>query len=221
MTDSDTNTDNASIIVGIEPICVDLLDDDGFEVDNDGWIDGASTCSTGTFIRGTPDEVVDTQPDGAATGTFAWFTQNNAGGAGTDDVDGGTCETLSPSVNVGIGNVVTAFVDYFHGQRDTGGDAEDGFSLELIDADTDSVLETLVNIGDVATSAVWTSVWTQHENAPANVRLRVRATDGVASGELIEAGIDNVRICSGVPGGIFFDGFESGDTTAWSKTISP
>ena len=89
----------------VEPACIDLVYSAGFEADNDGWMDGASTCTTGTFIRGTPDEVIDggvtTQPDGAATGSFAWFTQNNPGGVGSDDVDGGTCETLSPSVNVG------------------------------------------------------------------------------------------------------------------------
>ncbi len=222
-TDVDANTAMAAIIVHVQPECVDLIYDAGYEVDNDGWVDGASTCTTGTFIRGTPDLVTDggiiTQVGGAATGTFAWFTQNNAGGVGTDDVDGGTCETLSPAVNVGAGSLVTAFIDYYHGQRDGEDDAEDGFSIELIDGDTDALLTTLVSIGDEATNAVWATVWTQHAAAPANVRLRVRATDGLTGGDLIEAGLDNVRICTGVPGGIFQDGFESGDTSRWSSTI--
>ena len=221
--DVDANTAMAAIIVHVEPVCVNLINDAGYEVDNDGWIDGASSCTTGTFIRGTPDEVVTgdvtTQTDGAATGTFAWFTQNNAGGAGTDDVDGGTCETLSPIVAVGAGSLVTAFVDYFHGQRDEGDDPDDGFSIELLDGDTDAVLSTLVNIGDVTHNAVWTGVWTQHPDAPANVRLRVRATDGAADGDLIEGGIDSVRICTGTDSGIFGDSFESGDTSAWSLTV--
>ncbi len=221
-TDSDTNAVADDITVHVEPTCVGLVYLAGYEIDNDGWVDGASTCTTGTFIRGTPDEVIDgdvtTQAGGASEGTFAWFTQNNAGGAGTDDVDGGTCETLSPPVIVGSGRQVTAFVDYYHGQRDEGDDAEDGFSIEMIDGDTDALLTTLVSIGDVTNNAIWGTVWAQHEDAPGNVRLRVRATDGPSGGDLIEAGIDDVRICIGVQSSIFEDGFESGDTSAWSNT---
>jgi len=40
------------------------------------------------------------------------------------------------------------------------------------------------------------------------VRLRVRATDGTADGDLIEGGIDNVRICVGSSSFIFGDSFE-------------
>ncbi len=222
-TDAAANTGIATIEIEVEPQCVDLLDTDDYEIDDEGWVDGASTCTTGTFIRGTPDLVVDggitTQPDGAASGTFAWFTANNFGGVGTDDVDGGTCETLSPVVNVGAGSLVTVFTDYFHGQRDAGDDAEDGFSIELIDGATDALLATLVSIGDVSHNAVWDTAWAQHPNAPATVRLRVRATDGVGGGDLVEAGIDNVRICTGVTGSIFADGFESGNTSAWPVTV--
>ena len=221
-TDSDTNTNVATITIEVQPMCVDLLDTDDYELDDEGWIDGASTCTTGTFIRGTPDLVVDggitTQPAGAAGGTFAWFTANNPGGVGVDDVDGGTCETLSPIVNVGAGSLVTVFVDYFHGQRDEGDDPADGFSIELIDI-TNNVLATVVSIGDVAHNAVWTTAWAQHAGAPADVRLRVRATDGPAAGDLVEAGIDNVLICTGVDSSIFLDGFESGNTSAWSITV--
>jgi hypothetical protein len=219
-TDSDTNAVMDSITVHVEPACIDLIVEAGYEAGDEGWIDGASTCTTGTFLRGTPDEVVDggttTQPAGAASGTFAWFTQNNGGGVGTDDVDGGTCETLSPVVNVDPGSLVTVFVDYFHGQRDDGDDAADGFSIELVEGNTGVLLATVVSIGDVTHEAEWTGVWAQYPDAPASVRLVVQATDGVADGDLVEAGIDNVRICTGLPEGIFLDGFESGDTTAWT-----
>lgn len=211
VTDANTNTAMAVITIQVEPACVALLYSASYEIDNDGWVEGASTCTTGNFIRGTPDEASDgiiTQPAGAATGSFAWFTQNNAGGAGVEDVDGGTCETLSPAVTVGAGSQVSAFVDYFHGQRDSGDDPEDGFSIELIDANSNNLLATLVSIGDVANAAVWNGVWAQQEAAPATVRLRVRATDGAAGGDLIEGGIDNVRICVGVSPFIFGDSFE-------------
>ncbi len=222
-TDIDTNTVADTLTVDVQPACVELMNSASYEADDDGWVDGASTCTTGTFIRGTPDEVVDgnvtTQPGGAASGAFAWFTQNNAGGVGTDDVDGGTCETLSPVVSVGGGSLVTVLADYFHGQRDAGDDPQDGFSIELLDGDTNALLATVVSIGDVTNNALWSTAWVQHPAAPVNVRLRVRATDGEAGGDLIEAGIDNVRICTGIAGSIFQDGFESGNTTAWSSTV--
>ncbi|GJM11435.1 MAG: hypothetical protein DHS20C11_37110 [Lysobacteraceae bacterium] len=219
VTDSDTNSASAEIMLSVEPPCVFLLDSNDFETDNDGWADGNNTCTTGAFIRGTPDQVdaggVITQPDGASSGSFAWFTANNAGGAGTDDVDGGTCETLSSPLFVGAGSDVTAFVDYFHGQRDTGDDSRDGFQLEILDADTDAVLESMVEIGDVATNAVWTSTWTQFSSASANIRLRVRTTDGTADGDLVEGGVDNIRICLGsAPPDVIFEDTFGGDMPA-------
>ena len=224
-TDNDNFTGTDQITISVLPSCPAELYATDFEADDGGFVDGASTCTTGTFIRGTPDFVSDggitTQPAGAAGGTFAWFTQNNGGGVGVDDVDGGICETLSPSVNVGAGNAVTVIVDYFHGQRDANDDAGDGFTLELINADTGAVLDTLVNIGDVANNAVWTNTFTSVGSSPANVRLRVRATDAAAGGDLVEAGIDNVRICSAGPvctvdadcdNGLFCDGVETCNT---------
>ena len=223
VTDSDTNSSSDSITVYVEPVCASILYESDYESDDGGWVDGASTCSTGTFIRGTPDEVVTgdvtTQVGGSAGGTFSWFTQNNGGGAGVDDVDGGTCETLSPVVNVGAGSFIAVFVDYFHGQRDEADDAGDGFSIVLVEANTGMELETLVDIGDVTHNAVWTGAWVQHDNAPAEVRLRVQASDAAGGGDLVEGGIDNVRICLGQMDDVFADGFETGDTSAWSSTV--
>ncbi len=223
VTDSDMSSTSDSVTVYVEPVCAAVLYETGFESDDGGWIDGASTCSTGTFIRGTPDEVVTgattTQVGGSAGGTFSWFTANNGGGAGVDDVDGGTCETLSPAVNVGAGNLIAVFVDYFHGQRDEADDAGDGFSIVLVEGNTGLELETLVDIGDVTHNAVWTGAWVLRDNAPVSVRLRVQASDGAASGDLVEGGIDNVRICLGLTDDIFTDGFESGDTTVWASAV--
>lgn len=223
VTDSDTNTGEASVTIYVEPECFTLQYSAGYETDDDGWVEGLSSCTTGNFIRGTPDEVIDggiiTQPDGAATGTFAWFTANNGGGVGTDDVDGGTCETLSPVVNVGAGSQVTAFVEHFHGQRDQGDDSQDGFTIELVEGNTGVVLATLVNIGDVTHEAVWTTAWKQIDSSPETVRLVVSATDGEAGGDLVEGGVDDIRICVGPTDLIFEDGFESGSTSAWSNTF--
>lgn len=214
--DSGMNMASDTITVFVQPPCSVEIYTSDFEADDGGWVDGVSTCTTGTFIRGTPDEVVDgtvTQVAGASEGTFAWFTQNNAGGVGTDDVDGGTCETLSPVIPVEAGSTVVAFVDYFHGQRDGGDDAEDGFTIELIDGSSGVVLDTLVDIGDVTNIAAWTPEWGLAAEAPASVRLRIRATDGTGGGDLVEGGVDAVRICNAYQ--LFYDGFESGTTGAW------
>ena len=55
--------------------------------------------------------------------------------------------------------------------------------------------------------------------APENVRLRIRATDGPADGDLVEGGTDEIRICVGLSDTIFEDGFESGSTSAWTITV--
>ena len=167
----------------------------GFELTDDGWASGTNSCSTGAFVRGTPNQQstggLVTQVGGAAAGTQAWFTAANTA-LGTDDVDGGTCETLSPVVDASSANAAEVRLSYFHGQRDAGDDGADGFTVEVLN--NGSVVDTLVDIGDVTSSASWTSVSTIVSN-PGSIRLRVRATDGTANGDIVEAGIDDVSIC--------------------------
>ena len=166
----------------------------GFEDDNDGWAAGNSTCSSGTFVRGTPTAQADgitTQVAGAAVGSNAWFTATNTS-VGVDDVDGGTCETLSPVIDVSGSQTADIYVSYFHGQRDAGDDSDDGFSIDVLN--NGAVANTLVSIGDVTTTASWTSTSTSLNN-PGQLQLRVRASDGVATGDVVEGGVDNILIC--------------------------
>ena len=146
---------------------------------------------------GAPDGVVNngvrTQVAGDhTTGSGnALFTQPNTLGAGTDDVDGGMCEALSPVIATSGPVDVSLF--FFHGQRDSGDDpAGDFFSLDLLDGTT--VLESLVSTGDVRSSAEWTRVTTSVPNA-ANLQIRLRVADGAGPGDLVEAGVDDVLIC--------------------------
>ncbi len=181
------------------PDCTNEISGQDFESGAQGWTaSGASTCTTGTFIVGTPDATA-WQPGGGNPGQ-AFFTQNNPGGIGTDDVDGGTCEALSPVVS-GSGDMTIIF-DYFHGQRDAGDDANDGFSIEVLN--NGNVVDTPVSIGDVTNSANWTTAWTTISNA-GNVQLRVRATDAAGPGDIVEAGIDNVQFCGTGGGGCTSD----------------
>ncbi len=177
------------------PPCTNEISAQDFTSGAQGWTaSGASTCTTGTFIVGTPDATA-WQPGGGNPGQ-AFFTQNNPGGIGTDDVDGGTCEALSPVVSAS--GDLTIIFDYFHGQRDAGDDAGDGFTIEVLN--NGSVVDTPVNIGDVTNGALWTTAWTTISNA-GNVQLRVRATDAPAGGDIVEAGIDNVQFCGTGGGG--------------------
>ena len=170
-----------------------------FETTADGFVAGTNTCTTGQFVRGTPtaqtDTGVTTQVGGAAVGTGALFTATNTT-AGVNDVDGGTCEVRSPAVAVGTG-AVTVNLRYFHGQRDAGGD--DSFVIDVLNANN-AVVSTIVNLGAATRNAAWTQATaTFNVAAPTTLRLRVRATDGVTTGDLIEGGIDEVQVC-GNPG---------------------
>ncbi|MCH9649047.1 MAG: M36 family metallopeptidase [Deltaproteobacteria bacterium] len=179
------------------PAGTTLLHEASFDSGSNGWTnDAASTCSTGTFVQGTPTVIVNggvtTQVGGNASGAGSWFTATNSG-AGTNDVDGGTCDTRSPGASAAAGNLNISF-DYFHGQRDAGDDAADGFVVDVLS--NGSVVATLVNIGDVTSNAAWTPFTGNVNLASAgNVQLRVRATDGSGPGDLVEGGIDNVQIC--------------------------
>ncbi|TQV72765.1 hypothetical protein FLL45_14935 [Aliikangiella marina] len=168
--------------------------EESFESGLGGWTTSGS-CSTGTFTTGSPDQVnnggVLTQLSGAQSGAAALFTQPNSGGAGSDDVDGGECIATSPVYNVSANSTGSIF--YFHGQRDAGDDPNDGFNLEV--SINGGSYQSLVSIGDETSNAAWTQ---QTFNASANdtIQLRVRAADGAGPGDLVEAGIDNLKICA-------------------------
>ena len=168
-----------------------------FEADAGGWTQGNDSCTTGSFVRGTPTEVINdgvtTQVAGGADGSNgAFFTAPNSA-AGTNDVDGGTCEALSPAIDASSVGSVDIVLSYFHGQRDAGTDTADGFRIDVLN--NGSVVDSPVVIGDVANDAAWTEISTSVSN-PGTVQLRVRATDGTANGDLIEAGVDSVLVCA-------------------------
>ncbi len=163
-----------------------------FESGADGWTGGADSCTTGSFVVGTPDPTA--WQVGVGNPGQAFFTQPNPGGIGTDDVDGGTCEALSPVVDCNGQDAAAVTLDYFHGQRDAGDDANDGFAIEVLNDGV--VVDSIVAIGDVTNNPAWTTVSTTVAN-PGNLQVRVRATDAAGAGDIVEAGIDNVWIHTG------------------------
>ncbi|MCP4548431.1 MAG: hypothetical protein GY835_18395 [bacterium] len=168
---------------------------EGFESDAGGWTNsGSSTCTTGTFVRGTPTGVantgVTTQVGGAQAGSNALFTAVNTS-AGVNDVDGGECILESPVYDVATASEVSIW--YFHGQRDAGDDPSgDYFHLEV--SISGGPWTSLVSYGDQAVNAVWTKATTAAA-AGDTVQFRVRVSDGPVFGDLVEAGVDSVSIC--------------------------
>lgn len=169
--------------------------DEGFESGAGGWTnDAASSCSTGSFVVGSPTEVINggvtTQLAGARSGSNAFFSAVNTSD-GADDVDGGECIVNSPVYNVSQASDVS--ISYFHGQRDAGDDAGDYFDLEI--SVNGGAYTSLASFGDVANNAVWSEANTT-ANAGDQVQFRVRVADGSGPGDLIEAGIDDVKVCA-------------------------
>ncbi len=168
-----------------------------FESGSDGWTTSGSSCSTGSFGQGTPNQTSNgatiLQVGGAASGSGAWFTSPNSS-LGVNDVDGGTCETRSPSIDASSAQTADISLSFFHGQRDAGDDDADGFVIDVLNDGV--VVETMVNIGDVTNEAAWSTINTTITN-PGDIQLRVRASDAAGPGDIVEAGIDDVLICPG------------------------
>ncbi|MDA8017624.1 MAG: serine protease [Thermoanaerobaculia bacterium] len=167
--------------------------DDDFESGAAGWSnDGASTCSTGSYVRGNPSQQISTvvtQPAGSASGSNSIFTATNTG-VGTDDVDGGNCILSSPGYSVGAPSTLS--VNYFHGQRDTGDDAAGDFFNIQYRVDGGS-WQTIVSNGDSRSTAAWTNATA---TVPAGtVEVRVQCSDGSGPGDIVECGIDDLSIC--------------------------
>jgi hypothetical protein len=173
-----------------------------FEAGANGWAHSAanSTCTTGAWVVGNPEGESDggvvTQPEDdhtPAAGVNAFFTAHNTGGAGTDDVDGGVCTGLSPVVNAAAYARAQVSVWYTHGQRDTGGDPNDFFRLDVSRDGGTTFPVSLVSIGDVTTNAVWTQA-SAVVTSPGQVRVRVQASDGNAAGDIVEGAVDDVVV---------------------------
>jgi len=193
---NDSRFRNVRVFEDTPPVGTCAADVD-FEGGAAGWINNAaSTCSTGSFVVGTPTEIVNggvtTQLAGDhTTGSGnAFFSAVNTS-AGTNDVDNGTCVVTSPVYSVVEASNVSAW--YFHGQRDAADDSGDFFQLEM-STNGGSTWTSLAAHGDVQLNAAWTEV-TASAAAGTSVQFRLQVADGSATGDLVEAGLDDVTIC--------------------------
>lgn len=170
--------------------------EEGFESGTGGWSNSsASSCTTGTFVSASPTEEttsgVVTQVGAANTGSRAYFTATNTT-VGSNDVDGGNCITSSPTYSVN--NASTLEIAYFHGQRDTGDDANGDFFRLEVSTDGGNSFTNLASNGDSRSVAAWNTV-SASILAGSNVVLRAQCSDGAGPGDIVECGIDDVKIC--------------------------
>lgn len=171
--------------------------EESFESGTGGWNnDGASTCSTGSFVINTPSQQINggvtTQVGGAAQGNFALFTATNTS-VGVNDVDGGNC--IASSITYAIEDNSTLSLSYFFGQRDAGDDATGDFQRIEVSTNGGNTFSTLVANGDSTSNAVWQTA-SQTIPAGSDVVIRAQCSDGANAGDLIECGIDDINICS-------------------------
>ncbi|MFK7893005.1 MAG: PKD domain-containing protein [Granulosicoccus sp.] len=171
--------------------------EESFEGGAGGWANASSTCRTGSFVTATPglqtNSGVTTQVGGDRTSGngAAFFTATNTS-AGVNDVDGGECIAESPVYTVDDDSDISMW--YFHGQRDTGDDSTGDFFRIDMSLDGGASWTTLESNGDQRREAVWTKI---QADVPGNsqVKIRVHASDGPRAGDLIEAGLDDLKIC--------------------------
>lgn len=171
---------------------------DDFETDQ-GWaLDAAgSTATAGHWTRGDPDGTsAQPEDDASDPGTLCWFTAPNPGGDGTDDVDGGVTILLSPVLDLsGLSQAVLSYQRWFS-NRDLGEDAGDFFKAD-VSQDGGATWVNLETLGTNDTAASWVRrEFKLHEviALTSQVRIRFQASDGPATGNLIEAAVDEVRI---------------------------
>ncbi|MFN0152527.1 MAG: M14 family zinc carboxypeptidase [bacterium] len=172
-----------------------------FETATDWTQDPTHTATAGAWARIDPN-ATNYQPGDDATpppGVFALITaQNPAGNDGSGDVDGGISATRSPVID--LSSVPRARLDlaWSHGQRDATGDpAGDFFRINLSTDGGATYPTSLVALGDGTSQPGWSLLSVRLDSLVTltnQMRVRVQAADGTASGDIIEGGVDDIFI---------------------------
>jgi choice-of-anchor B domain-containing protein len=175
---------------------------DGFELDQ-GW-SVSGDAGTGAWERGVPNG---TSFDGNASnpgadtngdvGTTAYVTGNGGGGAGSDDIDGGTTTLTSPvfdPADVGDDDVLVSFDYWFFND---GGSTVGDDMMEII-IDNGSQTEVVMTY---TTGTAISSAWTAEDfllsdlSIPLTTTMQFVVTIGdTGGGHLVEGGLDNFKL---------------------------
>ena len=179
---------------------------DDFEGGNQGWIFtlGSPSASTGDFLIGDPVATTGnygdaSQPgdDHTPTGVNCLYTDTNPGGeAGIDDIDSGEVVATSPTFDGSDAAALTVNLWRWFFNEDND-DAGDYYVLEVSDDNGGSWTEVETIPGSVTDTNSWTNVVFDLADlvtpSPA-MKIRMRAADGTAGGDLVELAIDDIVI---------------------------
>jgi hypothetical protein len=226
---------NTVEVSGVATGASTLVREDDLESGNQGWVFalGSPPATAGGFVIGNPVGTVSnygspSQPedDHTAGGVNCLYSaENPAGNAGVNDIDGGEVVAASPTIDgSGLARVTLSLWRWFFNEDND--DAGDYYMLEVSndDGSTWTILEQVP--GSITNTNHWEKVsfnLEEYVDLTSTLRFRVRAADGPTVGDLVEVAIDDIEVigyAGCVPGSqyVFIDGFESGDTSAWSST---
>lgn len=175
---------------------------DGFSIDQ-GWT-VSGDASTGDWERGAPNGTTfgnDASNPGADVngdiGDQAYVTGNGGGGAGNDDVDGGSTILSSPvfdPADVSSEDVLITF-DYWFYNAGGNGTPDDEMTVAVFNGTDRETVFTYTN-ANAATSA-WTpaNFALSDLNIPLTTSMQVEYTIGdTGGGHLVEGGVDNFEM---------------------------
>ncbi|HHN74645.1 MAG TPA: hypothetical protein ENK10_05385 [Acidobacteria bacterium] len=176
-----------------------VFSSDDFESATD-WqhVPAESDATTGDWLVGDPVGT-DFQPEDDATadpGLRCLYTAPNAGGqGGVDDGDDGVVVARSGPIDLSAHPEARLTVQRWFANRDTGEDEGDYFELSIRQSPT--AMETLLErLGTADSAPRWTEVSFRVADfitPSAETQLRVAAADGPATGNIIEAAIDELE----------------------------
>jgi hypothetical protein len=163
-----------------------------------GWahVAAESSASTGDWILGDPDGTEfqpedDTTPD---PGVRALFTATNGGGVGSNDIDDGVVVARSGFYDLSGHPEARVKLSRWFANRDLGEDAGDFYVLEIRESGSSPDVE-LERMDSTESVARWTEVSfrvADYVTPGPTIQLRVSAADGPATGNLVEAAIDDI-----------------------------
>jgi len=209
-TDNDGLTDQDTFVWTVDPApngeCVDVFVDD-FETDQ-GWVSNLQNSDTavrGLWERSNPAtttyNAVTYQLGSTPSGSYALVTDGRNGSSGyTYDVDKGSTSISSPPIDLpSAGSGHQLEFDYNFAYRSSSS-SSDRFAVYAVTASGETLLFEEVDDNSSSHAGAWKSRMIDLSAfAGQSIRIKFLADDDAASGVLVEAQVDDVRICY-VPG---------------------
>jgi hypothetical protein len=165
-----------------------------------GWVtnpNGTDTATSGQWARGNPETTTSgtttLQLGTTVSGSNDLVTAAAAGtGAGANDVDGGTTSIQSPAITLPATGTLTLTFSWYLAHLNNATSA-DLFRVSVVTGATVTPVLTQTGAAQNRPGAWATATVNLTGSAGQTIRLRIEATDA-ATGSLIEAGVDDVRI---------------------------